>query len=106
MVIFQLTACAELQQVVNQLPNGMITNDQIAAGLKEALNNGVTNQVSKLAIEDGFFKNELTRILLPEELQETPDKLYDRILMVCSYIASMSDGYAIVLHKKIKGDLI
>jgi dGTPase len=44
--------------------------------------------------------------LLPEELQETPDKLYDRILMVCSYIASMSDGYAIVLHKKIKGDLI
>ena len=44
--------------------------------------------------------------LLPEELQKTPDKLYDRILMVCSYIASMSDGYAIVLHKKIKGDLI
>jgi len=75
MVIFQLSACAELQQVVNQLPNGMITNDQIAGGLKEALNNGVTNQVSKLAIEDGFFKNELTRILLPEELQKVDKTL-------------------------------
>ena len=34
-VIFQLTACAELQQVINQLPNGGITNDQIANGLKK-----------------------------------------------------------------------
>ncbi len=75
MVIFQLSACAELQQVVNQLPNGMITNDQIAGGLKEALNNGVTNQVTKLGIEDGFFKNELTRILLPEELQKVDKTL-------------------------------
>ena len=55
-VLFQFSACAELQQVVNQLPNGMITNDQIGGGLKEALNNGITNQVSKLAIEDGFYK--------------------------------------------------
>ncbi|MBT8318433.1 MAG: DUF4197 domain-containing protein [Lutibacter sp.] len=74
-VIFQLTACAELQQVINQLPNGGITNDQIANGLKEALNNGITNQVSTLAVEDGFFKNELTRILLPEELQKVDKTL-------------------------------
>lgn len=74
-VIFQLSACAELQQVINQLPNGGITNDQIANGLKEALNNGITNQVSKLAVEDGFFKNELTRIVLPEELQKVDKTL-------------------------------
>jgi hypothetical protein len=74
-VVFQLSSCAELQQVVNQLPNGMITNDQIGNGLKEALNNGITNQVSKLAVEDGFFKNELTRILLPEELQKVDNTL-------------------------------
>ena len=73
--LFQFTACAELQQVINQLPNGGVTNDQIASGLKEALNNGITNQVSKLAVEDGFFKNELTRILLPEELQKVDKTL-------------------------------
>ncbi len=75
LVIFQLSACAELQQVVNQLPNGIITNDQIGSGLKEALNNGITNQVSKLAVQDGFYKNELTKILLPEELQKVDNAL-------------------------------
>lgn len=69
-VVFQLSACAELQQVINQLPNGGITNEQIAAGLKEALQNGITNQVTTLAVQDGFFKNELVKILLPEELQK------------------------------------
>ncbi|MFK5958548.1 MAG: DUF4197 domain-containing protein [Lutibacter sp.] len=73
--VFQLSGCAELQQVINQLPNGGITNDQIARGLKEALNNGITNQVGTLAIKDGFFKNELVRILLPEELQKVDNTL-------------------------------
>jgi uncharacterized protein YaaQ len=112
MVIFQLTACAELQQVVNQLPNGMITNDQIAGGLKEALNNGVTNQVTKLTIEDGFFKNELTRILLPEELQKVDktlrsiglSKLADEGLKVLNRAAEDAVGEAIpIFVDAIKG---
>jgi hypothetical protein len=76
-VALQLSACAELQQVISQLPNGggIITNDQIAGGLKEALNNGITNQVGKLALKDGFFKNELVKILLPEELQKVDNTL-------------------------------
>ena len=40
----------------------------IAAGLKEALNKGVTEQVSKLTKDDGFYKNEAVKILMPEEL--------------------------------------
>ena len=51
-VAFQLSACAELQQVINQLPNGELTNFQIAAGLKEALQNGISNQVTTLAVQD------------------------------------------------------
>ena len=74
-VIFQFSACSELQQVINQLPNGGITNDQIAGGLKEALNNGITNQVTKLAVDDGFYKNEAVKILLPDELQKVDQKL-------------------------------
>lgn len=68
--MFQLSACAELQQVINQMPNGGITNEQIAAGLKEALQNGISNQVTTLAVQDGFYKNEMVKILLPEELQK------------------------------------
>ncbi len=43
-------------------------NLDIAAGLKEALNKGVTEQVSKLTKIDGFYKNEFVKILMPEEL--------------------------------------
>lgn len=44
--------------------------------------------------------------LLPENCTELSDSVYDRIMMVCSYIAGMSDGYAILLHKKISGNSI
>ncbi len=111
-VIFQLAACSELQQVINQLPNGGITNDQIGSGLKEALNNGITKQVSKLANEDGFYKNELTRILLPEELQKVDNtlrtiglsKLADEGLKVLNRAAEDAVGEAIpIFVDAIKG---
>lgn len=102
-VIFQFSSCTELQQVINQLPNGGITNDQIAGGLKEALNRGITNQVTKLAVDDGFYKNELTRILLPEDLQKVDktlraiglSKLADEGLKVLNRAAEDAVGEAI-----------
>lgn len=76
---FQLTACNELQQVVNQLPQGTTGTGSldIAAGLREALDLGIDKQVTKLTQEDGFFKNELVKILLPEELQKVDKTLRD-----------------------------
>lgn len=77
-VIFQLTACAELQQVVNQLPQGQgIGNAEIASGLRQALDMGIDKQVTKLTQTDGFFRNELVKILLPEELQKVDKTLRD-----------------------------
>jgi hypothetical protein len=71
------SGCAELQQVVDQLPQGNVGLSQldIANGLKEALNNGIDKQVSKLTATDGFFKNEAVKILLPQELQTVDTKL-------------------------------
>ena len=77
-LIFNLTACAELQQVVNQLPQGgTLGNADIAAGLRQALDFGIDKQVTKLTQTDGFFKNELVKILLPEELQKVDKTLRD-----------------------------
>ncbi|MEW2921402.1 DUF4197 domain-containing protein [Muricauda sp. ANG21] len=78
-LVFQLVACTELQQVVNQLPQGPtgIGNAEIAQGLREALNMGIEKQVNKLALENGFFRNELVKILLPEELQKVDKTLRD-----------------------------
>jgi dGTPase len=44
--------------------------------------------------------------LLPKEFQQEKEKLYDRIMQICGYIASLSDGFAIRLYKKIKGNII
>lgn len=52
-----------------------LSNTDIASALKEALNKGVTEQVTKLTAEDGFYKNEAVKILLPEELQKVDKKL-------------------------------
>ena len=73
-----LTSCAELQQVVNQLPGTETPgNNEIAMGLKQALQFGIDKQVSKLTTKDGFFKNELVKIVLPNELQKVDKALRD-----------------------------
>lgn len=70
-VCFTLSGCAELQQVAAQLPQGgILSNADIAAGLREALDKGIDTQVTKLTQTDGFYRNELVKILLPEELQK------------------------------------
>ncbi|WP_185286695.1 DUF4197 domain-containing protein [Chryseobacterium indologenes] len=49
---------------------GNLTSPQISSGLKEALTLGVTDGVKKLALTDGFFKNEAVKILMPEKLRK------------------------------------
>lgn len=77
LLIFNFTACAELQQVVDSLPQseGVLSNADLASGLRQALDLGIDKQVTKLTQEDGFFKNDLVKILLPEELQKVDDGL-------------------------------
>ena len=75
--IFSLFSCAEMQQVLEQLPQqtGILSQAEMGNGLKEALNNGISHQVSKLTATDGFFRNEAVKILLPAELQKVDTRL-------------------------------
>jgi hypothetical protein len=76
--IFMLSGCAELRQVASQYPGiGGLSNADIAAGLKEALDKGISEEVTKLTVKDGFFKNQLVKILLPPELQKVDKTLRD-----------------------------
>ncbi|WP_310993869.1 DUF4197 domain-containing protein [Aequorivita marina] len=78
--LFIVISCAELQEVVNTLPNqtgvGM-NSTQIANGLRQALDKGIEKQVSKLTQTDGFYKNQLVKIMLPEELRKVDQTLRD-----------------------------
>jgi hypothetical protein len=70
-IAIQFSGCAELQKAISQLPsNGVgLSQEQIGNGLRQALDNGIKNQVAKLTSKDGFYRNELVKILLPKELQ-------------------------------------
>ena len=78
--IFATVSCGELQQVVENLPQStesIISNADIASGLRQALDFGIDKQVTKLTQENGFFKNELVKIMLPSELQKVDKTLRD-----------------------------
>lgn len=47
-----------------------LTSSQISSGLKEALSMGVKEGVKKLGVTDGFYKNEMVKILMPEKLRK------------------------------------
>ncbi len=78
-IIFLLTGCADLQKVLSSLPSPTSTSTSsqidIAGGLKEALKKGVSAQVTKLMVTDGFYNNQLVRILLPDELKKVDQAL-------------------------------
>ncbi len=69
------------------------TLPDISAGLREALNNGITKQVSKLTAEDGFYKNDLVKIVLPAELQKV-DKTLRNLGM-----SNLADQGLVVLNR-------
>lgn len=76
LLAFTFMSCAELQQAASQFPQINSTSGlDIGAGLKEALNNGISKQVTKLTALDGFYKNEAVKILMPEELQKVDKTL-------------------------------
>ena len=72
------SGCAEMQTIGNQLPgilaqqqggiNG-VSNATISSGLKQALNFGLTDGISKLGQNNGFYNSAISKILLPQELQ-------------------------------------
>lgn len=75
--LFSFFSCAELHEVTRVIANSAngVDNAMIGNGLREALDFGINKQVSKLTSKDGFYKNELVRILLPEELQKVDKTL-------------------------------
>jgi dGTPase len=60
-----------------------------------ALNNSFENKVTNY---DKLILN-----LLPESIQKPQETTYLRILSICGFVASLTDGYALQLYKKLKG---
>ncbi|MCU4164588.1 DUF4197 domain-containing protein [Carboxylicivirga caseinilyticus] len=62
------TACAELTQIVQNLPLDIpLTEEEVANGLKEALRVGTDSASARLGVTNGYYGDELVKIMLPEE---------------------------------------
>ena len=79
-ISISLGSCETLQQVANAAGarTGVgISNTEAAAGIKEALGQGITKSVLQLNTTDGFFRNELYKVLLPPEARKIENTLRD-----------------------------
>lgn len=56
-------------------PGSSLDDPTIARGLKEALATGTTRAVKAVSQRDGYFSNEMIKILLPEKIRSTADLL-------------------------------
>jgi len=56
---------------------GGLSQDEVAKGLKEALNNGVKKGTDRLSAVDGFYGNQAVKVLMPPEAKKVEQKLRD-----------------------------
>ncbi len=68
-LLFFLAGCAELTQIAQQTinENRPLTQTEIISGLKEALIVGTGKSADILGKTDGYYKDDLVKILLPPE---------------------------------------
>lgn len=80
---FFLTNCDELDQVLETTNTVMssggssapaLTNDEVIAGLKEALTKGISEGADIASMTDGFFKNPQIKLPFPPDAQKVKDK--------------------------------
>ena len=66
--------------VLKQLPQGTgvgVTEAEAGQGIKEALSQGLAGAVLRLNTQDGFFKDALYKILVPDDAQKIANTLRD-----------------------------
>ena len=71
-----------------------LTNDEIGAGLKEALTKGVEKGVDKISKPDGFLMDKAIKVLMPDEAKKVEKKLRSlgQDKLVDDAITSMNRG--------------
>ena len=75
---FSVSSCQSqniFKDVLKQVTQPTSGNLDIAAGLKQALNQGIDKSIAQVSVTDGFFKNQAIKVLLPAELQKVESKM-------------------------------
>lgn len=87
LILASLTSCAQEKStsgndilkkagsIFGKKGSGGLSNEDVVAGLKEALSVGAKNSADKLSAVDGFFGNAMIKVLMPEEAKKVESTL-------------------------------
>jgi len=83
-VVFLFNSCELLEETTN---GDELTKDNVIEGLKKALEIGTDTATNVLGLKDGYYGNQLVKILLPEEVQ-TVQSTINSVLNVAPSLSS------------------
>ena len=72
-----LAGCETARQILETTGNGTLSNAEIVQGLKEALRVGTDTSTKKLSLLNGFFGDDIIKILMPPEAVKVEKTLRD-----------------------------
>ncbi|MEO6135821.1 MAG: DUF4197 domain-containing protein [Ginsengibacter sp.] len=75
--LFSLSSCETARNILNSAGVGNLTNQEVVMGLKEALKVGTDSSTFHLGLLNGFFKDDMIKILMPPEAQKVEKTLRD-----------------------------
>jgi hypothetical protein len=75
LILFSGCTSTQINRTINDVMGEGLTQEQVAAGLKEALEKGVINGSSLASQIDGYFKNPQIKLPFPPDAQNVENKL-------------------------------
>ena len=73
--LFPFFGCDTARNILGSVGNGNLTNAEVVQGLKEALRVGADSATYHLGLLNGFFKDDMIKILMPPEAEKVEKTL-------------------------------
>lgn len=74
-ILFSFTGCDTAKNILGSVGNNNLSNAEVVQGLKEALKVGTDSSTFHLGLLDGFYRDDMIRILMPPEAQNVEKTL-------------------------------
>ncbi|MEO5650187.1 MAG: DUF4197 domain-containing protein [Ginsengibacter sp.] len=69
LILFSFSGCDTAKSILSSVGNGNLSNAEVVQGLKEALKVGTDSSTYHLGLLNGFYKDDMIKILMPPEAQ-------------------------------------
>ena len=75
--LFMISGCETAKSILGSMDTGGLTKQEVSSGLKEALKVGTDSATFHLGLLNGFYKDDMIKILMPPEAVKVEKALRD-----------------------------